>query len=161
MATVPWRVFLSECPGETAASATSSFECTDANHDRTSSTTSSRSGEAGARTASAGVFAGVGCVSLFPGVHAAAALTMAAAATAFVTVGLNAPPVRVPSSKALSAPTRAWNAVGEEESVGDERETAAGAAASGAAAAGSSPPRRLACGGRRAPRRGWNPRPGS
>ena len=95
VATVPWRVFLSECPGETAASATSSFECTDANHDRTSSTTSSRSGEAGARTASAGVFAGVGCVSLFPGVHAAAALTMAAAATAFVTVGLTAPPVRV------------------------------------------------------------------
>ena len=118
------------------------MECTDANHERTSSSTSSRVGDsdgtalgvpvpaavAWSARAFAGVFAGVGCVSLFPGVHAAAAATTAAAAAAFLTVGEKAPPVLAPSSKNLSAaPISAWKAVGEAERTGERRGAEGGA----------------------------------
>ena len=120
--------------GETALNAASSLECTEANHERTSSSTSSRVGDsdgtvlgvsagwAWSEKTFAGVFAGVGCVSLFPGVHAAAAATTAAAAAAFLTVGEKAPPVLAPSSKKSSAaPISAWKAVGEAERTGERR----------------------------------------
>ena len=118
--------------GDTALNAASSLECTEANHERTSSSTSSRVGDsdgavlgvsagwAWSEKTFAGVFAGVGCVSLFPGVHAAAAATTAAAAAAFLTVGEKAPPVLAPSSKKSSAaPISAWKAVGEAERTGE------------------------------------------
>ena len=110
MATVPWRVFRERVPrgdgGERDVQLRGARTRSPSTIGPPRRRPRARARRA-TRTASAGVFAGVGCVSLFPeSVRAIEHVRDGGGGDGVrLVVGLNAPPVRVPSSKALSAPT--------------------------------------------------------